>query len=345
MSLLSDLGTKVGAEFKAHRLRIEDLETGKIDTIGGTVDGMLNLATTFTGEEDWMNSPITIRERERHGVTDLDIKYSPNLNFHWAGKKSRSLYMDSLGDLYYGEYDANGNPIGNKIADTDGLFLENVNATTLGGISATEYARKSTTLSYQDASTTAHYPYQMKQEDNGDLSIGYYNNGWKNALLLNASGISYRDSNSTSHTVYHSGNLPELTNSTATPSFNAYSPAAQTVNGADIVYGSTRFNNGNSYNTTTGRFTAPKTGYYHFSFSVLVNTTGPGYTRVYWNINGSTGSQWGDTLEGLGGATWGSAAMSTTVFLNAGDYVSVRNGGNNTYGTSYGHFAGHYLGY
>ena len=44
MSILSDLGTKVGAEFKSHRLRIEDLETGKLDTSGGTITGDVTIS-------------------------------------------------------------------------------------------------------------------------------------------------------------------------------------------------------------------------------------------------------------------------------------------------------------
>jgi 2-phospho-L-lactate transferase/gluconeogenesis factor (CofD/UPF0052 family) len=48
MSLLSDLGTKIGAEFKAHRLRIETLEndTGSSFDNGGTMTGDLILTAT-----------------------------------------------------------------------------------------------------------------------------------------------------------------------------------------------------------------------------------------------------------------------------------------------------------
>lgn len=129
----------------------------------------------------------------------------------------------------------------------------------------------------------------------------------------------------------------------AQPAFNAYSPAGGTASGSDIVYGSTRFNNGGHYNTSTGKFTAPISGYYHFSFSVLVNTTGPGYTRVYFNVNGSYGSEWGDTLEKVV-TDWGSSCNAATIYLNAGDYLSIRNDGNNTYGPQYGHFSGHLIG-
>jgi len=35
MSIMSDLGTKIGGEFKTHRLRIENVETGKVDKVAG----------------------------------------------------------------------------------------------------------------------------------------------------------------------------------------------------------------------------------------------------------------------------------------------------------------------
>ena len=72
--------------------------------------GMSEFETTLTNNDDWQNSPISILERDNIGTGSTAGKYSPNLNFHWSGIVSRSLWMDSSGNLNYGEYDATGNP-------------------------------------------------------------------------------------------------------------------------------------------------------------------------------------------------------------------------------------------
>lgn len=257
MSLLSDLGTKVGAEFKSHRLRIEDLETD--------VDVLKNVPPSTSLDSN----------------TEAEFK---RLTYNWT-------------------------------SGTVAPIIDLKNATNYG-------------IFYHEGSPDHMYFATSGETSNYALDISETNLKHKGNVVL------------------HSGNYNSYFGmSVTTPyAFNAYSPVGGTTAGNRIVYTSIRFNKGNAYNTSTGKFTAPITGYYAFSFSVLVNTTGPGYTRVYWDINGSSGSTWGDTLEGLGGASWGSAAMSTNVYLNAGDYVSVKNDGNNTYGNSYGHFAGHFIG-
>jgi hypothetical protein len=125
MSILSDLGTKIGTTLKGYDNRITALEnvptSASLDS-GGEITGMLDVSTSFSSQDDWQNSPITIRERGRVQSTQTDVKYAPNLNFHWAGKVSRSLYMDVSGNLYYGEYNSDGTPLGVKIADNNGVI-------------------------------------------------------------------------------------------------------------------------------------------------------------------------------------------------------------------------------
>ena len=136
------------------------------------------------------------------------------------------------------------------------------------------------------------------------------------------------------------------------PSFCAYD--IQTSSG-DIIYGSTWHNEGNHFNTTTGVFTAPITGVYHFSFSALmgnpVNTSH--YTRLLWKINGSNNTRYGDTLDdrnksGLtasGTSEYWPNQLSLTFKLSANDTITVYNGGSQkVYGAQYGHFCGHLVG-
>ena len=50
-------------------------------------------------------------ERGLVGSTQTAAQYAPNLNFHWGGRASKSLWLDSSGVLRFGEYNASGVPL------------------------------------------------------------------------------------------------------------------------------------------------------------------------------------------------------------------------------------------
>lgn len=133
------------------------------------------------------------------------------------------------------------------------------------------------------------------------------------------------------------------------PSFNAYSPAVTTT-ANNVIWGATRHNVGNGYNTATGKFTAPVGGRYLFTFNSLMNANAD-YVRLWFNVNGTKYAAYGDTLCGgsySGGAWTGwqyiSIGMSIIIELNQNDWIAVWNDGPiSTYGTGYGTFCGHLL--
>jgi hypothetical protein len=131
------------------------------------------------------------------------------------------------------------------------------------------------------------------------------------------------------------------------PSFDAYSPA-KTGQSNVVVFGAVRHNVGNHYNTSNGRFTAPVAGRYLFRFSLLMGNpwSSGGYVRVLWRVNGTSSVSYGDTLTDGGGHTDYMGVQDTFIVnLNANDYIEVWNDGPiETYGTSYGAFAGWLLG-
>jgi len=89
---------------------------GTVTATTGTFSGMLTCYTSLTNNEDYVNSPISVRERGLLGAGDGEDRDSPNLNFHWGGRVSKSLWMGSNGYLNWGEYDVNGIP------QTDGII-------------------------------------------------------------------------------------------------------------------------------------------------------------------------------------------------------------------------------
>jgi len=96
----------IGTTTTSYKLTVN----GDLAFNGGLSTRMLVSYTNLTNGEDWANSPISIRERDQVGNTQLADKYAPNLNFHWANRASKSVWMDANGMLNWGEYDASGIP-------------------------------------------------------------------------------------------------------------------------------------------------------------------------------------------------------------------------------------------
>ena len=81
-----------------------------INGITATGTGMSQFSTDMSLEDDWENSPISVRERGLVGSAQSANSYAPNVNFHWSGRVSNSLWMDSSGHLNYGPYSSTGVP-------------------------------------------------------------------------------------------------------------------------------------------------------------------------------------------------------------------------------------------
>ena len=92
-----------------------------------SVYGMSEFQTTLTNNDDWQNSPVSILERDNVGSGSTANKYAPNLNFHWAGITSKSLWMGADGHLSFGEYQSNGNPTagGTFVTGSIGVGVDN----------------------------------------------------------------------------------------------------------------------------------------------------------------------------------------------------------------------------
>jgi hypothetical protein len=129
------------------------------------------------------------------------------------------------------------------------------------------------------------------------------------------------------------------------PAFIAKGLASQTTYTRNqvVVFNTAAYNVGSSYNTANGRFTAPITGLYAFTFQLYLN---PGNTNapIGFTINGTMEIFFlqNVALNGIG--------LSTQISLAANDYVEVRvrdvvggsatifNGGDHT------QFTGHLIG-
>jgi hypothetical protein len=139
------------------------------------------------------------------------------------------------------------------------------------------------------------------------------------------------------------------------PAFYAYMNSGGSTlfaSNANFVFDTVSVNTGSNYSTSTGRFTAPVAGWYHFSTTVLGQAIsgGTSWEIGLTNQTGGLGALGGrmtyqSNYTGSGGYIW--ACASCTMYLNVGDYMKVtNNSGVSAYINSgpWACFSGHLIG-
>lgn len=104
------------------------------------------------------------------------------------------------------------------------------------------------------------------------------------------------------------------------PAFTAYNAAANGIGTTTvIVWTNTELNRGGHYNTATGRFTAPVSGVYFFSYRVLTAagiTTQPRLAKNGGWIDGAT------TYSNPAAGIYAAMSIDVAIQCNAGDYIT-----------------------
>ena len=128
------------------------------------------------------------------------------------------------------------------------------------------------------------------------------------------------------------------------PVWGASRTAGHVTSGNYVVYNQVVYNNGNHYDNTTGRFTAPVSGYYHVGVQHM-NENNATYDNKYYEVR---------INNALFKRAYGSSASNVhhqflwhgVVYLNASDHVSVYNYNLTLYGTgdSHSYFSGYLIG-
>ena len=135
--------------------------------ITATATGMSEFATNMSSQYDWINSPISIRERGMASAGDGEDRDAPNLNFHWGNRVANSLWMNASGHLAYGSYSSAGVP------SADGTFR--AGSYQIGATTVIDASRNAT-FAKVDINAGSGYPLQVNSTQRYQIKIRNPNN-------------------------------------------------------------------------------------------------------------------------------------------------------------------------
>jgi hypothetical protein len=112
--------------------------------------------------------------------------------------------------------------------------------------------------------------------------------------------------------------------------------------GYNVIFNTVDFNDGSGYNSSTGIFTAPQSGMYHFDGHMMIRTSISSTSQLSLNLNGSAQRQ----VRMVTDASERSLVLSADIKLSAGDQVNLNYYFQSSSGTitpvqSYCYFAGY----
>jgi hypothetical protein len=143
----------------------------------------------------------------------------------------------------------------------------------------------------------------------GGAGIAQFNTNGTERMRIDSAGRVTTPSQPAFYAVYANGYSYTISPSNRTP-----------------TYGTTLYNIGNHYNTSTSRFTAPVTGLYEFTVSVGPNGTtraASGFIAIEFSINGTSVTTYSSSVCLVTGIAEGGMNTTYRVSLNAGDYIST----------------------
>ena len=217
------------------------------------------------------------------GTTAITVDTSQNVGI---GTSSPSTWNGSNLVSYY----AGGNNFAGITA---------INNNTVSGIGGIQFGSDAT---YVKAAIGL-----VRQNPNGSGSLVFYNDSNIDAANWSTGDEKMRiDASGRVTTPFQTG-------------FIAKGLAAQTAytQGQVVVFNSASYNVGSGYNTSNGRFTAPVTGLYSFTYQLYLNP-GNGNAPFAFYKNGVM------EIFFLQGVTMNGIGLSTLISLSASDYVEVQ---------------------
>jgi hypothetical protein len=150
--------------------------------------------------------------------------------------------------------------------------------------------------------------------DNGGMSFLTAGNGTADAAISWTSAMG----------IYNAGYVTKPNN----PAFRAYysvNSLWNLANNATFIFNATEYNIGSCYNTSNGIFTAPVAGVYQFNFYSIVLGAYNNAAISFRKNGGAPTSGFNVHFSPTATGYWSNVVYTTSLYLNAGDYVYVLN--------------------
>ncbi|MBS1595778.1 MAG: hypothetical protein JST90_15795 [Bacteroidetes bacterium] len=284
-------------------------------TISNNEAGYLSLSTAA-------NQRLRVENDGRIGINNLSPYSSLHAKLHTTGAPCIAYFDDSVGGAPY--VSGNGLVHISNNSDAIGLYATKNHAFDEVAIFDKNYTGSSASTVtiygnmglgtpslevYADTNAIAAY-------FSGSVTIQDGTQGAGRVLTSDINGNAYWDTAGANPTIgFHASGGGSAT------------VAASTVTTARI-YGTVDYNDGSAYNATTGIFTAPSNGMYHFDYSEELNGTS-GYTSGYMlailYVNGATvHGSYAEASPPTASGSYLTMQNSVNVRLNAGDQVKIQ---------------------
>lgn len=342
MSLLSDLGTKIGTLLKGHDDRITTLEntpTGSSLDAGGTIDGDLVVNGSVTSVDGFNKVLFNLGNDSSTTYRVIKLQFPDD-----AGSGSNREYFF---EIYGNGHIGSGT---NIVFKYDMIISRRTNYSTGSWTHIVKRVDglnniKELQFFYKNETYRRDY-YIVLPEAYSTVSImtSYNKNGGHLRTLddMTVSTVSTNDSaymSTNGLTQFYKTDITSTGVNNASIAFSAKSAlGGNTGTSGIIAFNNILYNAGNAWSGT--RFTAPQAGLYQFN-CVLLSRSGA-YIRTDIFVNG--GSSYYRTESTQSASNYQQAATSQAIYLNAGDYVEFSSGSYNTYAGDYDFCSGYLIG-
>ena len=309
---------------------------------------------------------IRIEGRENPGDTKLDISVKD------AGARLNLIEgPTSDANNGFGLFTLKTNAAANTTYPRRGGFKFDVNTTTpveilntgtlqLHGNSAnwseTYPGHTKGTIHLDPDSNTDHFgnaiTFGASDHNNGEsTTAGIYlrTDGSYGSKMYLATSDSYATGAKMAMRINHAGHIHAIRGyiTSQVPAFNAYYSGNSFAPGGNYIFAAnaTRFNNGNNFDTTHYRFTAPTDGLYRFYFRTITNGSASNQHLVF-RKNGTDISGTNQHFSPNSGTAWCQLEMETVQDLSDGDTIDIRfvTLTISIHGNAWNEFSGHLIG-
>ena len=336
-------------------------------TAGSSIGAGLHLHTHNTGH------PITLqKDGGKVGIGTNSPKSELNISANNSGQGAKLTIEntdtsitanDVIGQIDFYANDGSTNGTGAKV-NIKAIATSNagtVTALTLGVASSASATAVETMRLKSDevnwTNTTNGFYNKIYGPSSGDIASGYltyngstlrggfYTNPSHGLTVISEVDMSLRVNNANRMHINTSG----IVTTPNVPAFLAFKSNGPVNSNQIVVWNNVYHNNGGYYSSSTGKFTAPVDGYYHFTVGAIIGgspvdgTQRNGELQMQKNGNYYSRGHWNHADR------WENVSYTQIMYLAANDYVRVNfvnsTGNNEMYGSSlYSHFGGHLIG-